>query len=227
MVMKNKSSNIIAFHYETYSEDSNLEKQIKNVLSSILEQFGCGILVMPIFTCLSEMLGNAIRANFKNIYFENYTPKNNAMDLIPYNVALQLFKMEFAANTGTFHSIARERSIKASIIMSIEKNILNIEVTNPMPLSDIEKNNINRKIEDSRKINNLNQYFREIADDPKREGAGLGIIFITMMLRSLGLPDDSLKIEIKNGKTVAEIAVPLTKTTVENYNRNLKEKNDF
>ncbi len=219
---KNPKTRTVVYHYETYSEDSNLERQIKSVLISILKQFECEILVMPIFTCLSELLGNAIRANYKNIYFENYCQKKDSIEVIPYNVALQLFKMEFASYSSNLHSIALEKEIKATIKMYIETTVLHIEVLNPMPLSEIEKNNIKRKIEDSKKFSSLNDYYKEIVDDSGKEGAGLGIVFVIMMLRSLGLSEDSLKFNFKNGNTEAKISIPLTKQTVDSFSKSLR-----
>jgi hypothetical protein len=77
----------------TYNCDRSCEGEIKQTLSFILEPLGCEELIMPIYTCINELLTNAIKANFKGVYFERYNPASNADKPCRHRKAPQLFKI--------------------------------------------------------------------------------------------------------------------------------------
>lgn len=219
--MKKKLKNIT---YETYNSDEVLEKDIKLTLETILDYYSCKELTMPIFTCINELLANAIKANYKNLYFENYSPKNNALEVVPYDVALKLFKLELKSGRLEYlKKMAVKKNVKAEVMFTVENEMLDIKVSNPVPLTQQERKNIIKKMDDLGKYDNLSEYFNQITNDPMKEGAGLGIMFIGMMLQSLGLYPDDLTISIKNHKTIAEVSIPLTQETVNAYKRHIGE----
>lgn len=223
--MTNKRITNITF--ETYQADEALETDIKQSLEMILDYYNCRELTMPIFTCLNELLGNAIKANYKNLYFENYAPKNNALEVVPYHVALKLFKMELSSGRLDYlRKMAARRDVKATVEVSVENDYLTIKISNPVPLSEQERNNILTKMEDVEKYDNLSEYFNTTLDDPMKEGAGLGIMFIGMMLQSLGLSPDELKIFTENRRTIAKVSIPLNEQTVQTYMNHIGEEND-
>jgi hypothetical protein len=76
-------------------------------------------------------------------------------------------------------------------------------------MTETELKNIKKKLEDAEKCEDVADYFLKNEGDPNREGAGLGLVLIMMMLKSLSAPDDSLVISSKNNMTRAYLRVPL------------------
>ena len=58
-----------------YSISDETEFRLKKALGSYLELFGCSSLFSPLYICTKELLINAIKANYKYIFFEGY-PEN-------------------------------------------------------------------------------------------------------------------------------------------------------
>ena len=205
-------------HLSAYAVDDGTQEKIKDDLNRILEHFGCEELFLPIFSCINELLVNAVKANYKNLYFENYSPRNKAMQLIPYDKALALFRLEMQHNgAGRLAEMARMRDMKASLDLHIDNGIMCITVANPSPMTEIETKNVLKKMRAVASKQELAQYYTINGEDPKNEGAGLGIIFIGMMLRNLGLSPDNLSVSSDGAATTASLFIPLTMETLNSY----------
>lgn len=207
------------FTFSTYDNNDAIKKELLACLTGILESYGCVIIKMPVFTCLNELLVNAIKANFKNLYFEEYAPHNNALEIIPYHKALQLFKLEMSTNRVDYLlQLAQKKNVKAVIEISVddEKN-LTMQVTNPAMMTEVEQANVNMKIALAKKYDTLSEYFVHSENDPNKEGGGLGIIFIMMMLKSFGVDFSHFRIYSENNHTYSRITIPLTEETLLRY----------
>jgi hypothetical protein len=193
-----------------YAITDTVENEVRSVLRSILDMHDCSDLLAPIYTSIKELIINAIKANYKNIYFEGYNPKVKNDDTIDYEMALRLFQLEITReNATTLEDFARKSDIKTEIeVWTIEK-VLHVLVTNPVKMTDMEIANIQRKLVDAENCRDLADYFLSNMDDPYREGAGLGLILIMMMLKSLRAPKDSLVISSDSRKTSAYLKIPL------------------
>jgi hypothetical protein len=193
-----------------YSVSDDVEIQIKETLFKILTIRDLEDLFAPIFTCVKELIINAIKANFKNIYFENYVPMSNYQNVIAYETALQLFQLEMNREDAKhFGNIAREDDIKAEIEIWTVEDVLHVIVTNPVKMTETEYKKVKQKLKDAENCRDLADYFLKNLNDPYREGAGLGLILIMMVLKSLQAPKDSLVILSENNKTTAYLKIPL------------------
>jgi hypothetical protein len=202
---KTNSARIVA-----YAITDTLENEVRAVLTSILACHNCDDLLAPIYTSIKELIINAIKANYKNIYFEGYNPKVKTDQIINYETALRLFQLEITReNSMTLEEFARRSNIKAEIEFWTIEKVLHVLVTNPVKMTDTELANVNRKLVDAENCKDLADYFLSNMDDPHREGAGLGLILIMMMLKSLRAPKDSLVISSDSDKTSAYLKIPL------------------
>ena len=132
-----------------------------------------------------------------------------------------------SSRVQTLHKLAEHSGKAAYIEALIENSILKIRVVNPFPMTDIERGLVIKKISEAERYSNIMDYFSESNDDPYKEGAGLGLIFIGMMLNSLGLNISSLSIESSGCSTTAVLSVPLNRDTVEIYRKNTENGNAF
>jgi len=55
------------------------------------------------------------------------------------------------------------------------------------------------------------------ADDPENEGAGIGLVLISMILKSLGVDQSRLDIRSLDDRTMASLTIPLNSATLEHY----------
>jgi hypothetical protein len=208
-INNNKKIKILAYSVSDY-----VEHRIKEVLSLILEKHSKSDMVPAVYTCLKELLINAVKANFKNIYFEGYSSKNQSEDIIEYEMALQLFKLELSReNAMHLEKLARKFDMKAEVLIQIMNNQLFIEVSNPVEMTDREKEAVKYKLVCADRYNDIAEYFEKNENvfdtNSTDEGAGLGIILISMMLKSMGASMKDFRIKSENKKTTAILKIPI------------------
>ncbi len=203
----NKRIKILAYSVSDY-----IEHRVKEVLDLILNKYDKHAMLPPVYTCLKELLINAVKANFKNIYFEGYSSKNKSENIIEYEMALKLFKLEMSReNAHYMEDLARKFDLKAEIVIQVIDDRLNISVINPVEMTEREKENVRYKLECAKRYKDIAEYFAEfdMAGEDVNEGAGLGIILITMMLRNMGGDDNDFLITSENKVTTAFLRIPL------------------
>ena len=201
-----------------YSVSPAIEDKVKEILLLLLEPFHCEELRNSLYTAIKELLINAVKANYKSIYFENYSPKNSASSMINYTTALELFKLELAREEGNYLAqIAMKSNINAEIIWKLDGDMLHVLIANPVTMTDIEMSMVQKKLTFARGCTDISEYFIEEEEDPNAEGAGLGLILVIMILKSLGGGEELFSIRSHNGKTIASISIPLTMKTLEQY----------
>ena len=187
LISQNKKITIV-----TYSVDNEIEKKVRYILKLILEKYECLELHIFIYTCLKELVLNAVKANFKNIFFEDYKSVGKPDRALSYYKALQVFKLEMSREEASYlGELARRSNLFAEIHFEVKNNNLAMSVVNPLPMTKIEKDNVIRKLNESRKFNDIIEYYKILEKDPHKEGAGLGLVLITQMLQSLGIPVDN------------------------------------
>jgi hypothetical protein len=207
-IIQNKKIKILA-----YSVSDNVESRMKEVLGLIFKKYNKPDMIPPVYTCIKELLVNAVKANFKTIYFEGYSSKNSSESIIDYEMALKLFKLELSRENAVYlEKLARKFDMKVEVLMHTLNGNLHISVTNPVEMTDREKSNIQTKLSCARQYNDIAEYFADSDDEGESldEGAGLGIILISMMLKNMGVSDKDFKIISEDNKTVARLVIPLS-----------------
>ena len=206
-IEQNKKIKIFA-----YSVSDNVEYRMKEVLDLIFRKYKKIDLLPPVYTCIKELLINAVKANFKTIYFEGYSSKNNAESIIEYELALKLFKLELSRENARYlEKLARKVNMKAEVVLYVRDNNLHVFVRNPVEMTSREKSNVQYKLDCARRYNDITEYFAENTDDSETmdEGAGLGLIMISIMLRNMGVAEKGFTIRSENSATTASIKIPL------------------
>lgn len=197
-------------HIKAYSINESMEKDVKNALAEMLSVFNCDDMLVPIYTSIKELIVNAIKANFKNIYFENYAHADTEGTSLNYDVALKLFKLELSRDNALFfEEIARREDIRADIDLWVKGQTLHVSVSNPGAMTDMESRLVTRKLAEAHECIDVADYYLKNENDPHREGAGIGLVLITMMLKSLSAPENSFTIKSENNRTTAYIQFPL------------------
>lgn len=196
---------------QAYSVSDEVENELKKSLEFILTRYELMELHHALYTCVKELVMNAIKANFKNIYFEDYRSTSGG-PLISYEVALKLFMLEMTREDAQhLERIARKKDIKAVISIWTDKDFLHFNIYNPVPMTDVEQRNVKKKLDIAQKLHDISEYFLQSEEDPEREGAGLGLVLITMMLKGIVREKGKLNITSDGIGTTAVLTVPMRK----------------
>ena len=138
-IEKNKKIKIIA-----YSVSESVEHRVKDVLQLIFNKYKKTDLIPAVYTCIKELLINAVKANFKNIYFLDYSSRNKSESIIEYELALKLFKLEISRENARYlEKLARKCNMRAEVMLYAENDKLNVFVMNPVEMTNREKKMFN------------------------------------------------------------------------------------
>lgn len=196
-----------------------VEKIILDIAEVIFKQYKTEFAAYPIMTCVMELLNNALKANYKRIYFENLNPSTIADDL-DYDLTLKLFKHELnRRDENVLIKMAMEKNIKAEVVFQLLDNILKVNVINPGSIIAEEYHEILQKIDDCRDSQTLSDYFLTNSNKGRNEGAGLGLVLLMMVLRGLGI-EDNFSINSNSEYTNATIIIPIDDKLEYNFKKN-------
>jgi hypothetical protein len=214
---------------EFYDIDSVSHDIIRERLKTLLDYYGYTDILLPVFTCAMELAVNAVKANLKNIYFENYVPqtKTGRVSALSYKKALELFRYEIRDN-GSAHlvQIAESKNIRSTLVIEMNhERVLTIKVTNPHSMTNVEAENVRQRLHAAKNISVMSDFFEQNEDEMLYEGAGLGIVFVGLVMRRLNLPDDTFEIISGKNDTLARINIPLIPSVLSAY-RNIIANNE-
>ncbi|HDP79615.1 MAG TPA: hypothetical protein ENN21_02090, partial [Spirochaetes bacterium] len=152
-----------------YALNNTSEDRIKKALALFLKKHDCVQLLNPLYACLKELLINAVRANYKGIFFENFKNNTITSKIIDNRMAMQLFHLEMTRDEArNLARIARANKIKIELRMEINGTLLKMSVSNPVPIPSGELSAVVDRLNSALKCADLSQFFSEYdtaADD--------------------------------------------------------------
>ncbi|MFC1668846.1 hypothetical protein ACFL20_00520 [Spirochaetota bacterium] len=189
----------------TYSAIDDTEEKIKFALVKILEKYNKQELFTPIFSCIKELIANAIKANAKKLLFDEGKIHNTdkASEMIK-----QLRSILNAKALLQYGIKCKEKKLSTRIYLKIQNNNLSVEVINNIPLTEKELKRILERVEQSSKYDNIAEFYLE-NPDPEAEGMGLGLSMIVVLLKNIDISYKNFTVVTKNNKTYAKIVIPL------------------
>ena len=195
--------------YDTHDESG---KQLKKFFLEINETLNKPKICGPIAAVIQELVGNALKAIYKKIFFDQVISVTG-IEGLSYEAKLDLFRKEIESHqTENFAYIAKQEGKYATLKLEIkEKEGLFVSVENPGTPTKLEEERIQYSINNAKNISNLNHILKDDknkAPDDQREGAGLGLPLIIMTLKNLKVPLDNFGISYKNNHTNAHILIP-------------------
>ncbi len=189
----------------TYKLPHETEMDLENVLGMFLKEMDQEILKDRLAYCLRELAVNAKKANTKRVYFEE---KNlNLNNKVHYEQGMKNFKEDTFNNLDYYLNLQKEKGLYIKIVFHSKGEKFRISIQNNVEINRKEQMRIYDRIARSRAFDSMEEAFTEVLDDS--EGAGLGIVIMILMLRKIGLNEDTFEIEGEKGITTASLTIPI------------------
>ncbi len=161
--------------------------------------------------CLREMIDNMERANAKRIYFLNN--KLNIDNPADYEKGMRSFARKFREKRETFFDLLKQNDLYIKLGFHVKDEMFLMSTVSKIQPTEEEKTRILKRISAARQVKNVAQAFQLFSD--ATESGGLGIVTMIMMLRKIGVLDDSYIFATipKTNETLTQIKVPINTIT--------------
>lgn len=154
-------------------------------------------------TVIKEFMQNGVKATQKRIYF-----KNKGLDIDKnHKQAIEQFKESMSNGMIHTHALTDDMDFLVELnFQEIEGKYLLITVRNHGEMNSSEIKNVNFMIERGRKTNEVSDLLSD--DTSNKEGGGLGLSMIVILMKKLGLTPDCLFYEVKDAYTSFNVKIP-------------------
>ena len=205
----------IAFFYP----DQNVMKAMNSFFAKVLAKMDLIYLLDTIVTIQREVIINAAKANAKRIYFQD--AKLDISNPAEYEQGMMNFRKEIVGDLEKAREKLSRSSLKIRIRLQKNTKGVLISVTNNSPILPEELKRINMRMEKARGYNDFSEAYEEVYDST--EGAGLGIVLVTLLLKNSGIGVDSYSITSDGENTRCDMTIPFAIRPLE-VTTNIKEE---
>jgi putative nucleotidyltransferase with HDIG domain len=204
--IKRATNSSIPLTIKTYTLSHDTEVYLEEILGAFLTELGYAEIKDQLAYCLRELAVNAKKANTKRAYF--LEKDLNLKDPDDYNEGMKTFKEETLENIQYYLQKQKEQGLYIKIIFHTQGKTFNIMVRNNVEITRKEQIRVYDRIARSRAFTSMEEAFATVLDNT--EGAGLGIVILILMLKKMGLAEDSFSIDMEEGETIATISIPFS-----------------
>ncbi len=204
--IKRATNNSIPLTIKTYTLSHDTEVYLEEILGVFLTELGYAEIKDQLAYCLRELAVNAKKANTKRAYF--LEKDLNIKDPDEYSEGMKTFKEETLENIQYYLQKQKEQGLYIKIIFHTQGKTFNIMVRNNVEITRKEQIRVYDRIARSRAFTTMEEAFATVLDNT--EGAGLGIVILILMLKKMGLEEDSFSIDMEEGETIATLSIPFS-----------------
>lgn len=204
-----------------YAVITATESGLSYIVDTILRKYGREDMIGPVYTSVKELSLNGAKANFKRILFED--ENLNAENDEEYDKGMELFKHNLNENwVLEYGKKSKTRRLYVDIFFDFNRDRLIVEVLNNRPISQKEDQRIREKFHTAMRYDDIAQFYMEGGDSS--EGAGMGIVLVTMMLKAQQIDPHLFTIRSDyREKTLARVEFPLSPDYQPNRQRFITE----
>lgn len=189
-----------------YAVISETEGTMSYIVESILERYKRSDILGPLYTAIKELSINGAKANIKQVLFDEL--KISMDDDLEYEKGMQTFRNNLNENwILEYGKKAEKKGLFVDILFNYNPDRMVIEVINNRPISEKEDVRIRQKFQNAMKYDDIAEFY--MAGGDSSEGAGMGIVLITMLLKAQGIDPHlfTLRSNYKDS-TVAKVEIP-------------------
>lgn len=198
-ITNNKTIFFEDYHFK--AEDSIF---ISNIIKNYLTYLGKSNINSAINYIVKEMIANANNANLKRVHFHFKGQDINKR----YKFGMGDFLDELANEEKNKEYIdkIKDMELKVGIEFYVfDKNLI-ISVKNNYKISEDEVRIIDERFSMAKNFKDLKEIYNTRLNT--KEGKGLGIIMIILLLRKIGLKEENLKFNVTNDATIVKLIIP-------------------
>ncbi len=190
-----------------YGIISSTEATIAFITEEILKHYQREDLLPPAYTAVKELALNGAKANIKTVLFNELAigMDSNA----DYDRGMEIFRKNL--NEEWVLDYARKSKaidLFVDIVFDHNYDRLIVEVVNNRPISQRENERIRAKFKKAMAYDDIAQFYMEGGDGS--EGAGMGIVLVTMLLKAQGIDPHLFTIRSNYvDTTVSRVELPL------------------
>ncbi|MDC7227559.1 MAG: SpoIIE family protein phosphatase [Spirochaetales bacterium] len=178
---------------------------IDSVLDRFLNEAGIKFLMNKVSYCVHELATNAKKANTKRVYFKS--KELNINNPTHYEEGMRNFKTDTIEKIDYYLEQQKKQGYFIVIMFQLTQKALRVSVVNNSEMTESEKVRVAHKIKIAGKSTAIGDIYDQIED--YSEGAGLGIVMMSQMLRTMGFGPDALTINSEGGLTTSSILINL------------------
>lgn len=190
----------VVFHYP----DQNVMKSLNSIFAKVLAKMDFIYLLDTLITIQREIIINAAKANAKRVFFQE-----DGLDItnpMQYAQGMARFRNEIVGELETIREKLSKSSLKIRVRIQKTPDGTVIDVTNNTPILPEELDRIKLRMDKARSYNDFSEAYEEVYDST--EGAGLGIVLVTLLLKNSGIGVESYKISSDGATTKCELLIP-------------------
>ncbi|MGL1890272.1 MAG: hypothetical protein OCD02_01535 [Spirochaetaceae bacterium] len=196
-----KDSKRLTFSFYKYQEQERIF--IEETVSKYLENLGHGNITNQVCYCIHEQASNACKANSKRVHFiEEDLDINNPEH---YEIGIKNFKNSTISKLDHYFNMRKQNNLYIKFQIKKDTEYLYLSIVNNVELSNEEQIRIKSKISKAAKYSTIVDAFDDLHDPT--EGAGLGICTMLIILKEIGLKNNSLNIFSRDGETHSTMTI--------------------
>ncbi len=196
--------NIKTYKYLTMERDF-----IDGVITRYLDSLGLLWLDNRLSYCIHELAVNAHKANTKRVFFDHN--RLNLYSSEDYESGMDSFREETFEHLDHYLDLQRKAGLHVFFHFRLKKETLHIKIRNNTPTTREERRRIREKLAIASQYENLADAYDSSED--YSEGAGLGIVMLSLMLNTMGAGKGALTFTFGAQETVANIELDLSRMT--------------
>jgi putative nucleotidyltransferase with HDIG domain len=194
-----KSLPIIVHLQDSYDAEGVLERD----LGFFLREAGQAEAIAAIYYCVRELVGNAVKANAKRAFFAE--KKLSLADPHDYEKGMAAFHKAYKEHPSELNHRAAGTGLWVRAYLRLDGDVFICTIRNNAILAEEEKQRISERLRQARAFSSFEE---ALAAMDSTEGAGLGLIILSLTLRKFGLSPDAFSIVSEGGETIARLAIP-------------------
>jgi len=187
----------------TYAYRPSERAHVDRILGAYLDAVGMNGMRSNLTYCVHELAANAKKANTKRLYFRDRGLEIKNLD--DYTRGMRDFKSQTIAHIDQYLERQKEAGLYVKFDFRRLSDGVSVTVRNNSELAPTEESRIQEKLEIARRHACLADAYPTSEDG--QEGAGLGLVMMLFMLKSLGFGQEAFRIRSGNGETRAELTL--------------------
>ena len=204
VIAKIQSGEPVTFSFSYPNE--NIIKSFNSLFSRILSKVDLIYLLDTLITILREIIVNAVKANAKRVYFAKLNLNIN--DSVSYDEGIKTFKKNIIGNLESLEKDLKKSDYRVNITIKQVPDGIKLAVINNAPILPEEMERITLRKNKAMAYNDFTDAYEDIYDST--EGAGLGIVLVTLLLKNSGIDVKSYRIVSDGNSTRTSLTVPFT-----------------